>query len=273
MGSQRNGVTFGAMPTSARPTPVRSARAVLAAGLAATAFLTACSADDGSAAAPGSSEAGSSTAAGTSAPALASGLLPAAAFGPDASVTAITREQLQQGAGRAGAGAQAPQITPAECAAAVEGAQPTFAEFEDVAAESATSGAATTVEVLVRGGPTADTVALLAGAAERCPQAQLTAPQFGQATVTFENLPVTDLGDEAALLRYTTAVTLPDGARATVPALIGAVADGDRLLVLTTLDTSGIAGTGAASGSPGLDPAAFGDLLQQAYEAQADALD
>jgi hypothetical protein len=260
------------MPTPARPTPVRGARAVVA-GLAAAAFLTACSGDDGSDAAPRSTGAASSTTAATDAPDLASGLLPAAAFGPDASVTAITREQLRQGAGLVGAGGQAPQITPAECAAAVQGAQPTFADFGDVAAESATSGTATTVEVLVRGGPTADTVALLAGAAERCPQAQLTAPQFGQATVTFENLPVDDLGNAAALLRYTTAVTLPGGAQATVPALVGAVQDGDRLLVLTTLDTSGIAGTGTAAGSPDLDAAAFGDLLRQAYEAQADALD
>lgn len=261
------------MPDPARPTPVRSARAVLAAGLAAAAFLSACSGDDGSVSAPRSSDAGSSSAETTSAPDLATGLLPASAFAPGAAVTAITQEQLEQGAGVVGTGEQAPQITPPECAAAVQGAQPTFTVFEDVAAQSATSGAATTVEVLVRGGPTEDTVGLLAAAAQRCPQAQLTSPQFGQATVTFENLPVAELGDEAALLRYTTAVTLPGGGRATVPALVGAVEDGDRLLVLTTLDTSGIAGTGDAAGSPGLDPAAFGDLLQQAYEAQADALD
>jgi hypothetical protein len=172
-----------------------------------------------------------------------------------------------------GVGEQAPEVTPAECAAAVQGAQPSFADFEDVAAESATAGPATTVEVLVRGGPADDTVALLAAAAERCPQAQLTSPQFGRATVTFENLPVDDLGDGAALLRFTTDVTLPDGGRATVPALVGAVEDGDRLLVLTTLDTSGIAGSGATAGSPGPDPAAFGDLLRQAYEVQAAALD
>jgi hypothetical protein len=91
---------------------------------------------------------------------------------------------------------------------------------------------------------------------------------MGQATVTFEPLPVSDLGDRAALLRYTTAVTLPDGSQGTVPALIGAVQDGDRLLVLMTLDGGG----GTASGAV-LDPAAFADLLAQAYEAQAAALD
>ena len=264
------------MPTPAGPTPRRRASAALATGLAAAALLTACSGDDGDAVArsseAGSSTAGSSTVGGSSAPDLASGLLPADAFGPDASVTAIPREQLQQGAGLVAAGPQAPQITLAACAAAVEGAQPTFTDFEDVAAESATSGSATTVEVLVRGGPTADTVALLADAAARCPQARIAAPQFGEATVTFENLPVDDLGDDAALLRYTTAVTLPNGGTATVPALIGAVEDGDRLLVLTSLDTSGIAG-GPASGAPGLDPAAFSDLLERAYRTQADALD
>jgi hypothetical protein len=138
-------------------------------------------------------------------------------------------------------------------------------------AQSATIGSAATVEVLVRGGPTKDAVAQLSGAAERCPQAQITSPEIGRATVTFEELPVDDLGDGAALLRYTTAVSLPDGTQATVPALIGAVQDSDRLLIMMSLDASGaIPGGGAAAPQ---DPAAFADLLEQAYEAQAEALD
>ena len=72
------------------------------------------------------------------------------------------------------------------------------------------------------------------------------------------------------MLRYTTAVALPDGTQATVPALIGAVQDGDRVLILMNLETSGV--TGGAAGAPA-DPAAFADLLAQAYEAQAAALD
>jgi hypothetical protein len=90
--------------------------------------------------------------------------------------------------------------------------------------------------------------------------------------VVFESLPVGDLGDGSALLRYTTSLVMPDGRQATVPALIGAVQDGDRLLVLMNLD-AGAAGGAGATPAPPQDPAAFADLLERAYEAQAAALD
>ena len=86
-------------------------------------------------------------------------------------------------------------------------------------------------------------------------------------TVTFEQLPVPDLGDGAAALRFTTVVALPDGTQVSVPALLGAVEDGDRVVVLTSF-----AADPAAAGVP-LDVAAFTSLLEQAYETQADALD
>lgn len=156
----------------------------------------------------------------------------------------------------------------------MEGAQPQFDDFDDfddIAAQSATSGSATTVQVLVRGGPTKNTVGQLQAAADRCPQATMTAPQFGRATITFESIPVADLSEGAALLRYETAVALPDGTEATVPALIGAMQDGERLLILMHLETSAL-GTGAPAVPPA-DPAAFADLLEQAHEAQTAALD
>lgn len=246
--------------------PTRRTRAALALA-ASVALVGACGGDE----ATESAGSTSSSAAETRAPDLASGLLPAEAFGPDAAVVAISPEQLEQGAGAA-AGAEDVQITPEECATAVEGTLPQFDDFGDVAAQSATTESGTTVEVLVRGGPTKDAVDLLAEAAERCPQAQIASPRFGQATITFEPLPVEDLGDGAALLRYTTVVALPDGTQATVPALIGAVQDGDRLLMLMNLQTSGLAG-GAAPGAAPVDPAAFAELLVQAFEAQAEALD
>ena len=249
------------MRSSVRPT-----RAALALA-ASVALVTACGGDEGEEAASSSS---SSAAEESEAPDLASGLLPADAFGPDAAVVAVTQEQLAQGAGLAASGAEGLQITPEECANAVEGTQPDFDDFDDIAAQSATMGSATTVEVLVRGGPTKDTVGQLEEAAARCPQAQITSPAIGSATITFEPLEVAELGDKAALLRYTTAVALPDGTQATVPALIGAVQDDDRVLILMNLETSGV--TGGAAGAPA-DPAAFADLLAQAYEAQAAALD
>src|SRR5918995_423180 len=239
--------------------PVRPTRAALALA-ASVALVTACGGGDGGdeAALSSSSPASSSAAEESAAPDLASGLLAAEAFGPDAAVVAISQEQLAQGA-------EGMQITPEECAGAVEGPQPDFDDFDDIAAQSATTGTATTVEVLVRGGPTKDTVGQLEEAAARCPQAQITSPAIGSATITFEPLEVGELGDRAALLRYTTAVALPDGTQATVPALIGAVQDGDRVLILMNLETSAIAGGGAAAPA---DPAAFADLLAQAYEAQ-----
>jgi hypothetical protein len=250
----------------------RSPRVVLAAALASTVVLTACSGDDGSESAATSSPASESSSAAEESPSdLASGLLPADAFGT-ATVVALTPEQLDQAAGLA-AGAGDVEITPEECAAAVAGTQPEFDDFDEVAAQVATIGSAATVEVLVRGGPIEDAVGQLAAAAERCPQAQIASPNAGQATVVFESLPVDDLGDGSAMLRYTTALALPDGTQATVPALIGAVQDGDRLLILMNLDASAAGAGAGATPAPPPDPAAFADLLAQAYEAQAAALD
>ncbi len=258
------------MPT--RASRSRGRRGVLAAALTATVVLTACGGDDDSeTAAPTSSAAESSTAAEESRPDLAAGLLPAGAFGAEATVVPLTPGQLEQAAGLA-AGAGNLQITPEECAAAVAGTQPQFDDFDDVAAQVATIGSAATVEVLVRGGPMEDAVGQLADAAERCPAAQIASPEIGQATVVFESLPVDDLGDGSALLRYTTTLVMPDGRQATVPALIGAVQDGDRLLVLMNLDAGAAGGSGATPAAP-QDPAAFADLLEQAFEAQAEALD
>ena len=84
-----------------------------------------------------------------------------------------------------------------------------------------------------------------------------------------------DLGDGAAALRYTTSATTPDGTHVTVPVLVGAVQDGDRLVVLISLadPTGGAAAGGTATPTPAaLDPVAFTDLLQEAYQVQADAL-
>lgn len=204
----------------------------------------------------------SSSAPGTSAAAdLAQGLLPAEAFGEGAAVTEVSREQLDQAGGLAPP-AEDLAVTPEACAAAVEETQPALDEYEDVAAQTATVGAATTVEVLLRGGPTGDAVEELVDAAENCPEAQLRSPELGDARITFERVPVPDLGDESGALLYTTVVTQPGGAEISVPALVGLVEDGDRLVTLLTLTTDGTAP----------DPAAFAALLEQAYQTQADAL-
>jgi hypothetical protein len=149
----------------------------------------------------------------------------------------------------------------------VQGTQPDLDAFDDVTGLSATSPTGVTVEILLRGGPTAGAVDLLAAAIEQCPQAQISSPQIGTATVTFEQVPVSDLGDGAIALQFTTAVSMPDGTQTTVPALVGVFEDGDRLGLLTFLSLQ------QSTAAPAPDPATFADLLEQAYQAQADALD
>ncbi|WP_155858934.1 hypothetical protein [Candidatus Blastococcus massiliensis] len=240
---------------------------LLAAGLTCAAVLTGCGGgDDGDERSASGSKKSAASSEPAKQPDLASGLLPADAFGPDAVVAAVSPEELERGAGLAEQFSDV-QITPESCAGAVEGTQPDLADFDDIAAVSATVGTTVTVEMLTRGGPVEGAIDELASAVERCPQAQISSPEIGDATVTFEELPVADLGDGSAALRYTTVVALPDGTQASVPVLLGAVQDGDRLIIMTTLSADP-SGAGAA-----LDPAAFASLLEQAYETQADALD
>jgi hypothetical protein len=210
--------------------------------------------------------ASSSSAAETSAADLASGLLTQEQFGAGATVVPITRDQLEAGAGLSAMGKDL-TVTPEECAPAVQSTQPDLEAFDDIAAVTATSGGVVTVEVLLRGGPTQGVTDLLASAVEACPQATVSSPEIGSATVTFEPLPVDDIGDGGVALRYTTVVDLPDGSQVTVPALLGVFEDGDRLGIVTTLSDP------TSPGAAAPDPAAFSDVLQQAYQVQADALD
>ena len=254
--------------TTVRPSRLRG---LLAAGLLSTAVLTGCGGDDADdQAAPTGDKAAQSAAKEEPEADLASGLLGADAFGPSAVVTAVSPEDLEQGADEATSLAEGAQVTPAECGTALGKTQPDFSDFEDVAAVSATEGSTVVVEMLIRGGPVEDEIDALTDTAERCPQVQISAPALGQASVTavFENLPAPDLGDDAALVRYTTTVALPDGTQGSVPMLIGAVEDGDRLVFLTTLAADP---TAAAAAPP--DAAVFTSLLEQAYETQAAALD
>ena len=227
-------------------------------------LLAGCGGGGGTDPAAGST-APTSSAAETSSPDLASGLLTAEAFGDDATVVAVSRDQLLAGAGL-GAGGEDLTVTPPECAPAVLGSQPDLDVFHDVAGVSATSPAGVTVEVLLRGGPTTDAVDVLAAAVDRCPQARISSPEIGTATVTFHGVPVPDLGDGAVALSFATAVALPDGTQVTVPALIGVFQDGDRLGLLTSLPDP------ANPNAPPPDPQAFGTLLAEAYDVQAEAL-
>jgi hypothetical protein len=251
---------------------------LLSVGLLGAAALAGCGSEvegeSSAASSSSSSTAGSSSPAATSAAEstgaldgaedLSAGLLAAEAFGPGAQVTPITADQLEAQQGPVGgiAGLQDLTITPEECAPAVKSIQPGLDDVEGVAAQTATAGSTTTVEILAAGEAIAAGVEQLDSTVDRCPQATVTAPQIGTAQVSFARLDVPDLGDAAAGISMTLSVTGPGGQPVTVPLLLGMVRDGDRLVSLTQTDPTG-----------GTDPAAFAALLQQAVEQQADALD
>jgi hypothetical protein len=235
------------------------------AGVTVLALAACADGGSGNAAAGSSSSApASSSAAQSSGPEdLSPGLLPADAFGPGASVTKVTAQQLQQGSGVGGQSMQDAQITPPACDAAVKSTQPPSGDLPGLVAQVAadqTTGA-TTIEVLAQGDGVTDAVSQMAEQIAACPQATVTTPQF-TATITFTPLDVPDLGDGSAGISFTTALSTTGGQPVTVPALVAFAADGDRLVGLTT------ASQGAAP-----DPAAFTALLQKAFQAQADALD
>ncbi|MGY1670427.1 hypothetical protein [Geodermatophilus sp. SYSU D00710] len=244
-----------------------SVRLRTSAGLAAAVLLTGCAggAVEGTAS-PASSTASSAPASGSPASGtdLAPGLLPADAFGPGAQVTPLTEAQLAQGAAAAGGAAGDVQVTPPECAPAVQGTQPSFDEYDDdVAAQVAVLGTVTTVQSLASGGPAEDALTAFGEQLAGCRSVQVTSPEVGTVTIAFDELTVPDLGDGSAGIVFTTTATGPDGQQVTVPALVGVVQDGERVLVLLTTDTSG--------GRP--DPTAFTGLLEEAYDTQAAALD
>ncbi len=238
-------------------------RALLATGLVAGALLTGCSAgaDVQEAAATGAPAPSAEAAAATStAGDLAAGLLPADAFGADARVLPVSGERLSHGGlGAIGSPADV-QVTPESCTAALEALpvpQPPAAD--DVAAQIAVAGTTYTAELLAVAGPAAALVGEVPALIEQCPQVQVGSPEHGAATIDLATFDVPELGDDAVGVTVTAVATEPGGAQVTVPALVGLVRDGDRVLALATGDRAG--------GEP--DRAAFTALLEQAYDAQS----
>lgn len=212
---------------------------------------------------PGSS---SSSAPGPSAGAteetsgLTPGLLPADAFPPGSTVTAISDADLASAVDPTAT--EGVTITPEQCAAAVSDTQVSAADYDDLVAQTAVTGPSSTVELLSLGGPVEETVTALRDAPTQCPAATVTSPEIGEATITYVAVPVPELGDGSAAVLYTTSVAQPDGTAVAVPTLIGVARDGDRLVTLLTITAAGTA-----------DQAAFADLLARAFQHQADALD
>ncbi len=241
---------------------------LLATGLVAGAVLTGCAADSEvrEASATGtpspSVEAASSTdTAATSAGAdLAAGLLPAEAFGADARVFPVTGEQLLQSALAPAGSLAGVQVTPEACTAALRALpvhQPPAAD--DAAAQVAVQGTTYTAELLAVAGPAAQLVGRVPELVDQCPRVQVSGAGHGSATVDLATFDVPDLGDDAVGVAVTTVVTESGGGQVTVPALVGLVRDGDRVLALATADRAG--------GAP--DQETFTALLEQAFDVQA----
>jgi len=240
---------------------------LLGAGLLGAAALAGCSSEIEGHASPSTTDPAPSSA-GESPGALdddvadlSAGLLPAEAFGTGARATPITADQLEQQS-QLGLGLGDVTITPESCAPVVEQVQPGLEDVVGLGAQTVTTGTGAVVEILAEGAGFTDGVEQLASTVETCPQATITAPQIGTATVVFTALDVPEVGDGAAGLTMTMTLPGPDGQPLTVPLLLAMAADGDRLVSLTATDATGAS-----------DPAGFAALLQQAYDHQAAALD
>ncbi len=191
---------------------------------------------------------------------LAAGLLPAAAFGPDAEVTTLDAADLAA-SGPAGLPPGA-TVTPAECAEGLGAIQPTPGDLGAVVAQTAETPAQLTVQVLaedetIEAGSSTAFDDLLA----RCSHIELTAPDGSSGTMDLRELQVPAVGEVSQGLAFTLALTTPDGTGGTVACLLAVAVEDQRLVLLQQL---------APDGAP-LDEAAFSALFEQAYEQQRDA--
>jgi hypothetical protein len=140
----------------------------------------------------------------------------------------------------------------------VQTTQPQGDELRGAAAEVAKEGTSGTVEVLAVSDKAKELVSGVGAAIAACPQAQVTLPQGGSGTISFQQFDVPKLGDGSAGIAFTTVATAPGGQQVTVPALVGFAVDGDRLVTLLS-----VAPQGAAP-----DQGTFTALLQKAFETQ-----
>jgi hypothetical protein len=270
----------------------RRSRPILLAAAVCGAALTGCAAGPPEAAEPGvapaaavltapagapASSSSSSPAAGSSsAPAdLSAGLLPESAFG-DADVHTWSGADGGHGhhgfpgwwGGGLGHHGWGPDVQPDSCATALDQAtkglpDDTAADL-DSASRVAVAGQDDTVtmESLVQG--QVPSVDQLRSALTACSTATMAGPGPWKVTVTVTPFDVPALGKGSVAVRTEVSATgTKDDDDHQRSALFGVAQDGNRLVVLMAT------GTNAAASQE----KAFGDLLQRAYQVQADALD
>ncbi|MEX5720250.1 hypothetical protein [Geodermatophilus maliterrae] len=242
-----------------------------AAALAAGAVLTAGCADAGEPASPVSPAAATESASpGTagSTDGLREALLPASAFGADATVVGLTLEQMGAGGLPDWSGDWSTglpddvTVDPPLCGAALgalsglPGGAEAGGTAPVLAAQAALGDRLRTVQVLAESpeleGLQLPVDQLLAA----CSSVTVSGPQGERTTVDLVELDVAQLGDRSAALQ----VTVSRGNEEAVTALVGVVVTGDRGLLLAQT---------AAPDGPAPDAAAFTALLGDAAEAAA----
>jgi hypothetical protein len=225
---------------------------------------------------PSVSSSVSSSASGPQESPLARGLLAPSAFGSSATVVSLTLQQFQQAtSGKLGT-AGGVTVDPPRCAGALRSTQTDPSRVKDLVAEAATTRGSdrgtVTVEAIATGALVDGAVDELNSAVQSCPEVTVRSGQLGRATVKFSKIDVSKIAEKAAAVQFTTTVTPPGHDAVTVPAVIGAVQDGDRLVLL--LDAAASNGAASSSGTSAAPPdtAAFTSLLRKAYETERNAL-
>lgn len=258
-------------------------------GAAATTLVAGCASHGGSgktaagSSSDTSSSAASSSASGPKESPLTKGLLPPSAFGSNANVVSLTLQQFQQATSGKLSQAGDLKVDPPQCADALKTTQTDTDKVKDLVAEAATTQSGgqrmATVEAIMTGDAVNGAVDKLTAAIKNCSKITVSSSQMGQATVEFAKIDVSKVGDQAAAAQVTTTITPPGHAKVTVPALIGAARDSDRLVLLINAvanNPAGGANQSSGAAQPNVAPpdtAAFTSLLQKAYTTEKKALD
>ena len=238
----------------------RTARLV-GTGAVAVAVLTGCG-GGGTATVPAAATRPAAPAVPVAAPGtpLSAGLLPADAFGGNATVLPLPVVRLAHLGAMGGDEAHgAPQVVPSECMTALQQVVDQGSALQDSAAQVARAGGVMTLEVLAV--PTTPVNALdeLAAVVTACGSATVSDDR-GNATVHIEQLPGLPAG--MAGVSMTVSGTGAAGPW-TGTAVAGVAQDGGRVLALAQMAPEG--------GS--VDQASFAGVLRQAYTKQAESLD
>ena len=255
-------------------------------GAAAVSLVAGCGGNGGSsgntAAGSSSSSAASSSASGPKESPLTKGLLSPSAFGSQANVVTMTLQQFQQATQGKLSQATGLKVDPPQCADALKSTHPDTSKIKDLVAEAATTqsgGQGTvTVEAIATGDLVDGSIGKLDDAVQNCKKVTVSSPQIGQATVEFAKIDVSKIGDKAAAVQVTTTIAPPGHSAVTVPALIGAAQDGDRLVLLinAVANDPNAAAQSSGGAQPSVAPpdtAAFTSLLRKAYTTEKHALD